>query len=250
MAAEPLFEAHHTLDPHIIRSSAPPGLLPSGGLKLIYPLLLMQLWDNGGGWLEGQALLITLACCIAALVALRWLGNLSTGGKARAGCVPLRIDPGGRLKLLLIRSRKHPEWFTFPGGGVERGESLIQAAVRETREEAGVTGRAGKRIAEFRDERSRTVMFSMHVLAELSDWDESARERRWFDLGVPGRPSSEAAIDAVRAALSPKPVHQQVLNQVVRSGPALAKEAEEAELDSRDCGRRSDAATARASRVR
>ena len=167
---------------------------------------------------------------------LHWWSGLRFSGKLRAGCVPLRIDPGGRLKLLLIRSRKHPEWFTFPAGGVERGETLEQSAARETLEEAGLSGRLGKRVAEVQDAKSKTVMFSMHVHAELSEWDENGRERRWFDLGVPGTPSSQAALEVVRAALSPKPVHQQVLDQIVGLGPELAKETEMAELASRECG--------------
>ena len=51
----------------------------------------------------------------------------------------------GRLSVCLIRSRKHPELWTFPAGGVERGERHDEAALRETREEAGLIGRLGSR---------------------------------------------------------------------------------------------------------
>ena len=158
------------------------------------------------------------------------------GQRLRAGCVPTRIDPGGRLKVLLIRSRKHPEWYIFPAGGVERGESLQQAAARETMEEAGVSGRLGKRIAEVRDAKARTVMFSMHVLSEHDDYEERWRERRWFDLGVPGSPRAAQAVAAVRAALSPKAVNQAVFEQVLAVATELAKESEQNEQASRNCG--------------
>jgi 8-oxo-dGTP pyrophosphatase MutT (NUDIX family) len=40
-------------------------------------------------------------------------------------------------RYLLLKERKHRGWY-FPAGRVEVGESLEQAALRETREETGV----------------------------------------------------------------------------------------------------------------
>jgi len=42
-----------------------------------------------------------------------------------------------RRKVLVVRSRVHGSW-GFPGGGVNRGESVAAAVVRECREELGV----------------------------------------------------------------------------------------------------------------
>lgn len=42
--------------------------------------------------------------------------------------------------ILLVRHRYSAGWH-FPGGGVERGESLETAALREIREEAGIEGK-------------------------------------------------------------------------------------------------------------
>lgn len=43
-------------------------------------------------------------------------------------------------ELLLIRSRRHnPKDWQFPQGGIEQGESLINAALRELSEEVGIT---------------------------------------------------------------------------------------------------------------
>jgi 8-oxo-dGTP pyrophosphatase MutT (NUDIX family) len=61
---------------------------------------------------------------------------------AVAAAVPVRRRKPGGCEFLLVRT-SHGERWTFPKGRVERGESLSQAAAREAREEAGVSGRIG-----------------------------------------------------------------------------------------------------------
>jgi 8-oxo-dGTP pyrophosphatase MutT (NUDIX family) len=48
-----------------------------------------------------------------------------------------RIVVTEAARVLLVRHTYAPGWL-FPGGGVDRGETIYEAAVREVREEAGI----------------------------------------------------------------------------------------------------------------
>ena len=63
-----------------------------------------------------------------------------------AGFILYSID-GGERKYLLLRHRYGGHW-GFPKGHIEPGESEIEAAARETREETGIT--KVQRISSFR----------------------------------------------------------------------------------------------------
>lgn len=51
------------------------------------------------------------------------------------GVRTVAVDPAGRL--VLVRHSYRPGWF-LPGGGVRKWETLEQAAIRESREEAAI----------------------------------------------------------------------------------------------------------------
>jgi diadenosine hexaphosphate hydrolase (ATP-forming) len=58
---------------------------------------------------------------------------------AQAGGIVFR-GSGRDATFLLVTSKKVPGYWIFPKGHVEPGETAAEAGVRETREEAGVTG--------------------------------------------------------------------------------------------------------------
>jgi 8-oxo-dGTP pyrophosphatase MutT (NUDIX family) len=83
--------------------------------------------------------------------------TISPVAPRRAGRV-LVIDPAGRVLLLQGFDPAVPDyrfWFTI-GGGADPGESLVQAAARELREESGIAAEPAalgapvwRRVAEF-----------------------------------------------------------------------------------------------------
>jgi 8-oxo-dGTP diphosphatase len=76
--------------------------------------------------------------------------------RIRAGIVLIQDN-----KVALIeRHRAGLDYFVFPGGGVDEGESPEQAAIRETMEELGIEVAIKRRVAEVQlGQKSRQIYF-------------------------------------------------------------------------------------------
>lgn len=106
------------------------------------------------------------------------------GFRKRAACICVNDD---ETKVLLVTSRKDDSQWIVPGGGLEPDEAAATAAVREVREEAGVSGELGRCLGVFENTQCghRTSVFVLVVTEELDEWDESrtyGRQRQWFSL--------------------------------------------------------------------
>lgn len=82
--------------------------------------------------------------------------------RVRAGCVVIRDD-----HMLLIRFEERGTHFEIPGGGVEEGETVEAAAVRELMEETALRGTPVREVARTWRERGRGHYFLMATEGEV-----------------------------------------------------------------------------------
>ena len=82
--------------------------------------------------------------------------------RTRAGIVLIKEN-----KVALIeRHRAGLDYFVFPGGGVDEGETHEQAAIRETLEELGITVKIKQKVAEITlGPKSRQIYFLVEYVS-------------------------------------------------------------------------------------
>jgi ADP-ribose pyrophosphatase YjhB (NUDIX family) len=108
---------------------------------------------------------------------------------AQAGGIAYRVNArNGGVSVLLVSSKKEPGNWIFPKGHIEWGETAREAALRETEEEAGVSGDvlgpAGTQEFDWRGQQFRVEYFLIRATSETSATD--GRKKVWlpFDDAV------------------------------------------------------------------
>ncbi|HTY16526.1 MAG TPA: NUDIX hydrolase [Myxococcota bacterium] len=115
-------------------------------------------------------------------------------------------------RVLAIRN-SYRDWLALPAGGPKRGEAAVDTAVRELREEVGITApRAAFRFAveipsRFEYKRDRCSFFELD-LAERPAFRADGREVVWADFVTPE--------EALGARLAP-PVRSYLESRLARS---------------------------------
>lgn len=114
------------------------------------------------------------------------------------GVIYRHVD--GTIEVALTQTSRGPMW-CLPKGRVEDSETLEEAAVREVREETGLTGRIAQALRPIeytyqargedgdRTSVAKTVHFFLMEFTEGStdDHDAEVADVRWFPLDVAGR---------------------------------------------------------------
>ncbi|CAK8534286.1 unnamed protein product [Lathyrus sativus] len=122
----------------------------------------------------------------------RHLQRYEKGCRQVVGCIPYRYKSNGtqenEIEVLLISAQKG-SGMQFPKGGWESDESMEQAALRETIEEAGVIGSVESNLGKWYYKSKRQpimhegYMFPLLVSKELDNWPEmNLRKRKWLTV--------------------------------------------------------------------
>ncbi len=101
----------------------------------------------------------------------------------QASAIPYRWN-GERLEFCLITSMRSKRWI-FPKGVIDPGETFAETALKESYEEAGLSGRiVGDPIGDYHYEKWNSTLHVTVVVMEVTRCDEKwqeadARSRRW-----------------------------------------------------------------------
>lgn len=134
--------------------------------------------------------------------------------KSAAVCLIITAAEDGEAALLLTlrpaRMNRHANQFAFPGGRMDAGESVLDAALRETREEIGLALSPDEVIGRLDDYPTR----SGYLITPLVAWvapgaamranpDEVAEIYRipFSDLGRPGSPEFFSIPESTRPVI-------------------------------------------------
>lgn len=65
-----------------------------------------------------------------------------------AGIVPMKNGFCFMHRKNVIKNKEHSEYYTFPGGGLEEGETYEEGTIREIKEELGINVKVVKKLYE------------------------------------------------------------------------------------------------------
>ncbi|KAJ0038026.1 hypothetical protein Pint_22382 [Pistacia integerrima] len=147
-----------------------------------------------------------MAVCLVSRTGRQHQRYDNLGRRQVVGCIPYRFKYGedgvisGELEVLVITSQKgRAQGLMFPKGGWELDESLEQAALRESIEEAGVLGNVELELGKwnFLSKSQGTLyegyMFPLLVKEQLELWPEKdVRQRIWVGDKIVQMSAAEA----------------------------------------------------------
>ncbi len=134
--------------------------------------------------------------------------------KLAAGGIVLRDMGSASARVLLVHRPEYGDW-SYPKGGVEGDESLEDAALREVREETGITARILRKLSisryDYRTRRGGIRPKAVHyflmepLTAEIKVDGHEVDHADWFELAeAMGKLSYADDLETLAALLVPK----------------------------------------------
>jgi 8-oxo-dGTP pyrophosphatase MutT (NUDIX family) len=125
----------------------------------------------------------------------------------QAGAITVR-NTSDEPEVLLVRAKKDPRQWIFPKGHQEKGEKLVETAIRELAEEAGVVGKAvgpvGVSTFRFGNEDVEVTYF---LVRDTGRRAEAERETTWRSFSAAKSlltfADAPRLLDAARRMLGP-----------------------------------------------
>ena len=105
-----------------------------------------------------------------------------------AGIVPMKDGFAFMHRVGVIKRKDYQEYYTFPGGGLEEGETPEEGTIREIKEEFGINVKVIKKLYEMKSEKfNQTEMFFLceYVDGEFGTGDgpEFNNDPKYIDSG-------------------------------------------------------------------
>lgn len=70
-----------------------------------------------------------------------------------AGIIPMKNGFAFMHRVGVLKRNDYKEYYTFPGGGLEEGETLEEGVIREIKEEFGINVKVIKKLYEMKSEK-------------------------------------------------------------------------------------------------
>jgi 8-oxo-dGTP diphosphatase len=105
------------------------------------------------------------------------VSSAGSHGKKRRRATVIAEQDG---KILLVRE-KDANRFSLPGGGIERGESVMEAAIRELREETGLSAVKSEYLFDHEGQTQNHKVVWALVRGQIALQKKELSEFKWWD---------------------------------------------------------------------
>ena len=105
-----------------------------------------------------------------------------------AGIIPMKDGFAFMHRIGVIKRKDYQEYYTFPGGGLEKGETPEEGTIREIKEEFGINVEVVKKLYEMQSEKfkQKEIFFlCKYIDGEFGTGDgpEFSNDPKYIDSG-------------------------------------------------------------------